>query len=68
MNNPGGPLRGLSRNWVYALDEASLWRFGREDDWTLSERRKYDEMISKLHRAHEISQLAAVRLNSVRTA
>lgn len=65
VNDPLGPLRGLSRDWVYALDEEAVWKIAREDKETLAERRRLEDMIEKLQRAQHVSGTARARVASL---
>ena len=65
VNDPTGPLRGLSRDWVYGLDEEAVWKIAREDKETLAERRRHEDVIEKLQRAQHVSETARARVASL---
>ncbi|KAI3322339.1 vacuolar sorting protein VPS1 [Xylariaceae sp. AK1471] len=51
-----GPLKGLSRDWVFSLGEDEVEQLAREDDQTISKRAQLDEQIRELQTADEIAQ------------
>lgn len=53
-----GPLKGLSKDWVYSLTTEEIEQLAREDDQTISKRAKLDEQIRGLQAADEIAQRA----------
>ncbi|KAI1426138.1 vacuolar sorting protein VPS1 [Xylaria sp. FL1777] len=53
-----GPLKGLSRDWIYSLTEDEVERLAREDDLTISKRAELDKQISELQTADSIAQRA----------
>ncbi|KAI1825615.1 vacuolar sorting protein VPS1 [Xylaria intraflava] len=57
-NHPKGPLRGLTRDWVYSLSDDEVADLAREDDETIAKRARLDEKIRELHTADVIAQRA----------
>ncbi|KAI0481409.1 vacuolar sorting protein VPS1 [Xylaria cf. heliscus] len=53
-----GPLKGLSKDWVYSLTTEEVEQLAREDDQTISKRAMLDEQIRGLQAADEIAQRA----------
>ncbi|KAK2014536.1 vacuolar sorting protein VPS1 [Colletotrichum eremochloae] len=57
----GGPLMGLSTDWVFTLSEEDVQNMAREDNLTLEKRTHFDEIIEKLETAHEIAETARIQ-------
>ncbi|KAK2053608.1 vacuolar sorting protein VPS1, partial [Colletotrichum caudatum] len=57
----GGPLMGLSTDWMFTLSEEEVQTMAREDDETLSKRVHFDKIIEKLETAHRIAEKARVQ-------
>ncbi|KAK1964130.1 vacuolar sorting protein VPS1 [Colletotrichum sublineola] len=57
----GGPLMGLSTDWVFTLSEEDVQKMAREDDETLNTRAHLDGIIEKLETAHEIAEKARIQ-------
>ncbi|KAI1273638.1 vacuolar sorting protein VPS1 [Xylaria sp. FL0933] len=53
-----GPLKGLSRDWVYSLGEDEVERLAREDDIVTAKRAELDQLVSELRNADAIAQRA----------
>ncbi|KAI0816483.1 vacuolar sorting protein VPS1 [Xylaria sp. FL0064] len=53
-----GPLKGLSRDWVYSLAEDEVERLAREDDLITAKRAELDQLVSELRNADAIAQRA----------
>ncbi|KAI3333398.1 vacuolar sorting protein VPS1 [Ustulina deusta] len=53
-----GPLKGLSRDWVYSLGEDEVEQLAREDGLTTSKRAELDKQIRELQTADAIAQKA----------
>ncbi|KAK1595545.1 vacuolar sorting protein VPS1 [Colletotrichum navitas] len=57
----GGPLMGLSTDWVFTLSEEEVQKMAREDDETLKKRAHFDRIIEGLKTAHEIAEKARIQ-------
>ncbi|KAK1994581.1 vacuolar sorting protein VPS1 [Colletotrichum falcatum] len=57
----GGPLMGLSSDWVFTLSEEDVQEMAREDDKTLNSRADFDRVIEKLKTSHEIAERARIQ-------
>ncbi|KAK1987288.1 vacuolar sorting protein VPS1 [Colletotrichum cereale] len=57
----GGPLMGLSTDWVFTLSEEDVQKMAREDDETLAKRAHFDSIIEKLETAHDIAEKARIQ-------
>ncbi|KAK2025937.1 vacuolar sorting protein VPS1 [Colletotrichum zoysiae] len=57
----GGPLMGLSTDWMFTLSEEDVQMMAREDDETLSKRAHFDKIIEKLETAHKIAEKARIQ-------
>lgn len=66
VSSPRAPLKRLSTDWVYGLDDAEVERLAREDDETIAMRARYDGVIDKLQVANEIAQRARDQTASLR--
>ncbi|KAI0426484.1 vacuolar sorting protein VPS1 [Xylaria sp. FL1042] len=53
-----GPLKGLSRDWVYSLGEDEVERLAGEDDITIAKRAELDILVSELQEADAIARRA----------
>lgn len=50
-------MKGLSVDWVYSLDEATVEKLSREDEGVISKRQECMAWIAKLQEAHQIVEL-----------
>ncbi|KAI0526190.1 vacuolar sorting protein VPS1 [Xylaria bambusicola] len=57
-NPEKGPLKGLSRDWVYSLGEDEVERLTREDETTIAKRAELDKQINELQTADSIARNA----------
>ncbi|KAI0969344.1 vacuolar sorting protein VPS1 [Xylaria arbuscula] len=60
-----GPLKALSRNWLYSLGEDEVERLAREDDTTISKRAELDKQIVELQAADAIAHTATQATSSL---
>ncbi|TGJ81621.1 hypothetical protein E0Z10_g7157 [Xylaria hypoxylon] len=60
-----GPLKALSRDWVYSLGEDEVQQLARENDETISKRALLDEQVKELQTADRIAQRAAEATSSL---
>ncbi|KAH9884771.1 vacuolar sorting protein VPS1 [Xylariomycetidae sp. FL2044] len=60
-----GPLRGLSKEWVYSLSPEVVERIAREDEGIISKRADLDKRIEELVKADKIAQGAAEATRSL---
>ncbi|KAK2049090.1 vacuolar sorting protein VPS1 [Colletotrichum somersetense] len=57
----GGPLMGLSTDWMFTLSEEDVQTMAREDDETLTKRAHFDKIIEKLETAQKIAEKARIQ-------